>query len=195
LRKETVDPLLKEEAYCCAKEIKEGKVLLYPAETLWGLGCDALNIDAIKRIFEIKKRREDKSLITLVSSWRMLQNIVPEIPKMAEEILELSNDPITIVYPKTSTAYQHLSSENGKIAIRLVESGFVHELIQRAKSPLISTSANWSGENSSGLFEGIPQEIIEAADYCANPDLPYEMTGKPSKMIKIEIDGRIEILR
>ena len=195
MRKERIDSIFIDEAKLCANEVKNGKVLLYPAETLWGLGCNALNLDAIKRIFEIKKRPNDKSLITLVSSWRMLQNVVSEIPKIAEDILELSNEPITLIYPKANSAYKHLSSENGNIAVRLIESGFVSEIIERARTPLISTSANLSGEKNSGQFNDIPQELIDELDYVANPDLPFEMTGKASKVIKVEMDGRIEILR
>ena len=195
MKKEKIDSIFIEEAKLCANEIKNGKVLLYPAETLWGLGCNALDIDAVKRIFTIKNRPNDKSLITLVSSWRMLQNVVSEIPQIAEEILELSNEPITIIYPKANSAYKHLSSENGNIAVRLIETGFVSDIIEKTRTPLVSTSANLSGERNSGLFNDIPQELIEDTDYVANPDLPYEMTGKASKMIKIELDGRIEILR
>ncbi len=168
---------------------------MYPAETLWGLGCDALNTGAIKRIFVIKKRPDKKSLIILVSSWRMLQNVVSDIPPMAEEILDLSSEPITIIYPKANQPFRHLSSGNGSIAVRLVERGFVSNIIQRANTPLISTSANISGKSNSGQFGEIPEKLIEETDYVANPDLPYEMTGKSSKMIKIEADGRIQILR
>ena len=160
MKKEKIDSIFIEEAKLCANEVKNGKVLLYPAETLWGLGCNALDIDAIKRIFEIKKRPNDKSLITLVSSWRMLQNVVSEIPQIAEDVLELSNEPITIIYPKANSAYKHLSSENGNIAVRLIESGFVSEIIERARTPLVSTSANLSGEKNMVSILNSRQNIL-----------------------------------
>jgi len=195
LRKETVENPIGSEAKRCAEIVKSGGVLLYPAETLWGIGCDAGNKEAINRIYKIKKRSESKSLITLVSSWRMLQNVVSEIPVMAEEILELSDEAITIIYPKANVNYRHLTSEDGKIAVRLVETGFVSDLINRIRRPLISTSANIGGEINGGSFEDIPKEITKAVDVIPNPELHYKMSQKPSKMISVELDGRIKVLR
>ena len=195
MRRETIDNSLIKEAGNCAAKVKSGGIILYPADTLWGLGCDATNEGAIEKIFIIKQRSGNKSLITLVSSWRMLQNVVAEIPVMAEDILELSNEPLTIIYPKANNSYQHLTSKDGKIAVRLIESGFAAELINRLRTPLISTSANLSGKTTNGRFEDVPKEILDVVDCIANPILPYKMTGQPSKMMKIEVDGRIEILR
>ncbi len=195
MRRETIDPSLLEEAKRCALEISEGGSILYPAETLWGLGCIAEDIKSVERIKEIKKRPDNKSLITLVSSYRMLQNVVSQIPSMAEEIIEMSDDAVTIIYPAANTKFQHLCSEDGKIGVRLVEKGFPNYLIEKTRKPLISTSANISGQTTSGSFNDIPDEIINQVDCIANPDLPYEMTGKSSKVILIEMDGRVKILR
>ena len=195
MRRETVDPALLEEAKRCASELSNGGTILYPAETLWGLGCIASDKDSVNKVKQIKKRPDNKSLITLVSSYRMLQNVVAQIPPMADDILENSQGGITIIYPEANPAFQHLTSEDGKIGVRLVEKGFANLLMEKLRQPLVSTSANFSGEKSAFSFNDINNEIVEQVDCIANPDLPYEMTGTASKVILVEMDGRIKILR
>lgn len=195
MRKEAIDPLIFEEAKRCALSIKNGEILIFPSETLWGIGCSALNKVAIEKINLIKKRSEGKSFISLVSSWRMLQNVVKIIPPVAEELIEVTDRPITIVYPEANDAFKHLCSENGEIAVRLIESGFPFLMIEKAGQPVISTSANISGNASSESLSDIPEEIIASVDYIANEKLNYNLSGKASSIIKVELNGSIKILR
>jgi L-threonylcarbamoyladenylate synthase len=195
LKRETIDPEIFLEAKRCSDCLKQGGVLLYPADSLWGLGCDALNKEAIERISNIKQRPGEKHFITLISDWRMLQNVVSDIPDLAGDLLDIATEPLTIIYPAVTAAFAHLASENGKIAVRLIEAGFAHEVLKQLRRPLISTSANLSGQKSALNFNDIPDEIVTAVDCTANPNLPYELTGKASKLIELEADGRIKVLR
>lgn len=195
MREETIDPLIRREAKRCATEITEGKLLLYPSDTLWGLGCDASNKSAINRLKQVKNRAENKSFITLVNSWRMLNNVVAEIPPLAEDILALSTEPLTIIYPKATNAFAHLTSEDGKIAVRLVEKGFAADLMSFLHKPVISTSANQSGEKHATSIYNVPDIISEKIECKADPNLNYVMTGKPSRVILLENDGRFKIIR
>ena len=195
MRKEAIDPLIFEEASRCAQSIKKGEILIFPSETLWGIGCSALNKDAIEKINQIKRRSEGKSFITLVSSWRMLQKVVKHIPPIAEELIEVSDKPITIIYPEANDTYKHLCSENGEIAVRLIEKGFPFMLIEKAAQPVISTSANISGNASSKALSEIPEEIISQVDCIAKETLNYDLIGKASSIVKIGENGSIKILR
>lgn len=195
MRREAIDPLIFEEAKRCAQSIKNGEILIFPSETLWGIGCSALNKDAIEKINQIKKRSAGKSFITLVSSWGMLQKVVKHIPPIAEELIEVSDQPITIIYPEANNSYKHLCSDTGEIAVRLIEKGFPFIMIEKAGQPVISTSANISGNASSKSLRDIPEEIITNVDYIANERLSYNLSGKASSIIKIGLNNSIKILR
>lgn len=174
--------------------LKNGGTLLYPTDTIWGLGCDARNIDAVKKIFEIKKRDSQKSMIILVESEKRLQDLV-EVPEMAWEIIDLSEKPITIVYESPKSLPKELLAEDGSIGIRLVKNDFCKRLITKLNSPLVSTSANLSGAKSPLRFSDISPEIVNAVDYAVQ-DFRNEIskyTG--SSVIKIWKDNRIKILR
>lgn len=173
--------------------IKNGKVILYPTDTVVGLGCDATNIEAINRIFDIKKRPQNKSLILLVSSDAMLNRYVEEVPELAWDIIDCSDKPTTIVYSNPKNLPKEALAEDGSIAIRIVRDGFCNKLIHKLNKPIVSTSANLAGASTPSTVKEVSKQILEQVDYIV--DLPNTSTNKSSSIIKIELDGTIKIIR
>ena len=174
--------------------LKSGGTILYPTDTIWGIGCDATNIDAIEKIFEIKKREKTKSMIILVESEKRLQDLV-DVPEMAWEIMDLSEKPVTIIYDHPRNLPKELLAEDGSIGIRLVKNDFLKKLISKLNKPLVSTSANFSGEKSPMKFSDISHEIVDAVDFVVeeNQDKVSEYSG--SSIIRVWSDGRIKVIR
>ena len=174
--------------------LKSGGTILYPTDTIWGIGCDATNVEAINKIFEIKKRDQNKSMIILVESEKRLQEIV-DVPEMAWEIMELSEKPVTLIYDNPKGLPQEMLAEDGSIGIRLVKDLYLKKIITKLNSPLVSTSANFSGEKSPMKFSDISKEIVNAVDFVAeeNQDKISEFSG--SSVIRLWNDGRIKVLR
>ena len=174
--------------------LKSGGTILYPTDTIWGIGCDATNIDAINKIFEIKKREKNKSMIILVESAKRLQDLV-EVPEMAWEIMDLSEKPVTLIYDNPKGLPKEILAEDGSIGIRLVDDLFLKKIIRKLNKPLVSTSANFSGEKSPMKFSDISKELVNAVDFVAeeNHDKISEFSG--SSVIRIWNDGRIKVLR
>ncbi len=174
--------------------LKDGGTILYPTDTIWGLGCDATNVQAIQKIAEIKGRDASKSFIILVESEKRLQELV-EVPEMAWEIIDLSEKPVTLVYNNPRGLPAELLATDGSIGIRLVKTPFLRKLISGVNKPIVSTSANLSGEKSPRSFADISQEVIEAVDTVATEgrDTVSEYSG--SSVIRIWADGRIKVLR
>ncbi|NQY08591.1 MAG: Sua5/YciO/YrdC/YwlC family protein [Flavobacteriales bacterium] len=173
--------------------LNSGKTLLYPADTLWGLGCDANNSDSIEQINTIKSRITDGYII-LVSDIEMLKSIVGEISEPITDIITNSNRPTSIIYPKSNNLAQNATKKDGSVAIRVVSSGFCHQLIKKFKKPIISTSANISGKPAPNSFNKIDQFILSAVDHVVN--LPHEKIGAiPSMIIKVGEDGSAEVIR
>ena len=174
--------------------LKSGGTILYPTDTIWGIGCDATNIDAIEKIFEIKKREKTKSMIILVESEKRLQDLV-DVPEMAWEIMDLSEKPVTIIYDHPRNLPKELLAEDGSVGIRLVKNDFLKKLISKLNKPLVSTSANFSGEKSPMKFSDISQEIVDAVDFVVeeNQDKVSEYSG--SSIIRVWSDGRVKVIR
>lgn len=174
--------------------LKSGGTILYPTDTIWGIGCDATNVEAINKIIEIKKRDKSKSMIILVESEKRLQDLV-DVPEMAWDIMELSEKPVTLIYDNPKGLPKELLAEDGSIGIRLVDDLFLKKIITKLNKPLVSTSANFSGQKSPMKFSDISQEIINAVDFVAeeNHDKIAEFSG--SSVIRVWNDGRIKILR
>ncbi len=174
--------------------LKAGGTLLYPTDTIWGIGCDATNIEAINKIFEIKKREKNKSMIILVESSKRLEDLV-DVPEMAWDIMDLSEKPVTLIYDNPKGLPQELLAEDGSIGIRLVDDLFLKKIISKLNKPLVSTSANFSGQKSPMKFSDISREIIKAVDFVAeeNHDKVSEYSG--SSVIRIWSDGRIKVIR
>ncbi len=174
--------------------LKNGGTILYPTDTIWGIGCDATNIDAINKIFEIKNREKNKSLIILVESEKRLQDLV-DVPEMAWEIIDLSEKPVTFIYDNPKNLPKELLAEDGSIGIRLVKDEFCKKLIGKLNKPLVSTSANFSGEKPPLKFADISLEIIKSVDYVVEENHDKVSTYGGSSIIKIWKDNRIKIIR
>ncbi len=174
--------------------LKAGGTILYPTDTIWGIGCDATNAEAIRKIFEIKKREPSKSMIILVESEKRLQELV-EVPEMAWEIIDLSEKPVTIVYDHPQGLPAELLAEDGSIGIRLVKDDFLRKLISKLNKPLVSTSANFSGDPSPVKFSDIASELVSAVDYAVEEHRDRVSIYSGSSVIRIWQDGRVKVLR
>lgn len=174
--------------------LKNGGTILYPTDTIWGIGCDATNLEAIEKIFEIKKRDKSKSVIILVESEKRLQDLV-DVPEMAWEIIDVSEKPVTIVYENPRNLPKELLAQDGSIGIRLVKNEFCKKLISKLNKPIVSTSANLSGEKSALKFSDISEEIVNAVDYAVEQDRDVVSKYSGSSVIKIWSDNRIKVLR
>ncbi len=177
------------------KVLREGGVILYPTDTVWGLGCDARNSRAVRRIFEIKRRSEAKALITLVDSLAALERVVDEVPEVAAQLAELSDSPVTIIYDRGRGVAPELLAADGSIGVRLTREPFSAALCRSLRGPLVSTSANVSGEPTPMDFSSIPSEILEAVDYVCTSRRNEAPATKSSSVIKISEGGVFKILR
>ncbi|TDX87210.1 L-threonylcarbamoyladenylate synthase [Epilithonimonas xixisoli] len=174
--------------------LRSGGTILYPTDTIWGIGCDANNIEAIQKIFDIKKREANKSLIILVESEKRLQDLV-DVPEMAWQIMDVSEKPVTIVYENPKNLPKELLAEDGSIGIRLVKNDFCKKLITKLNKPLVSTSANLSGQKSPLKFSDISDEIKNSVDYIVE-EFHDEVSKFPgSSVIKVWNNSQIKILR
>lgn len=175
--------------------LKNGGIILYPTDTIWGLGCDATNEKAVARIYEIKKRSDSKSLVTLACDMDMICKYVKEIPSMAVTLEEVKDKPLTIIYPQGIGLAPNVTAEDGSVAIRIPLHEFCIELIKRFRRPIVSTSANISGEPSPVYYEDIPGEILKEADWTADPIYEEGSTHKASSIIKLGINNEVKIIR
>ncbi len=177
------------------KVMRQGGVIVYPTDTIWGIGCDARNSQAVKRVFEIKQRADSKALITLVGDEASLERTVEEVPDVAWQLIEASDRPTTIVYDKGIGVATELLGEDGSIAVRLTREPFSAQLCQRMRGPVVSTSANVSGQPSPARFSDIPQAILDAADYVCASRRNEAPQPVPSMIIKIGGSGLFKIIR
>ena len=174
--------------------VKNGGTILYPTDTVWGIGGDATNPEVVEKIYQIKERKPEKSMLILVDGYKMLQEYVEEIPHEIWEILEKSIEPTTIIYDNPKNLPENLLAPDGSIGIRIVKRGFVKDLIKATGKPLISTSANITGENTPKNFDEISKDILQRVDYIVN--LHRQTTGnKASRIIKWTKEKGIEIIR
>lgn len=174
--------------------IKKGGLLLYPTDTVWGIGCDATNAEAISKIFKLKQREESKALICLVSDFKMLNYYVEEIPEVAYDILKYATKPTTIIYDNPIRIAENLVAQDNTLAIRVTKDPFCKQLIQKLKRPLVSTSANVSGEPTPRNFQEISETIKNSVDYLVNLP-PKQKNTSPSTIIKLSLDGGVKIIR
>lgn len=181
--------------------LRKGGVILYPTDTVWGLGCDATNPEAVARIYEIKKRSDSKSLVLLASDLDMVARYIREIPDMAIQLVEVNDKPMTIIYPGALTGQEcrglahNTVAQDGSVGIRIPVVDFCRDLVHRFGRPIVSTSANISGEPTPRKFADIPQQIKDAVDFIVDPSLERSSTGSASSIIKVGLDGTIDIIR
>lgn len=172
----------------------ERKTILYPTDTIWGLGCDATNDDACKRLHALKNRPANKSFIVLVDSFNMLERYIPEFPEVCYELIDFATRPLTIIYPHARGLSPEVLAEDGSVGIRLTNDRTCLNLIRALKKPLVSTSANLSGEQAPTCYDDISQEIKEGVDAIVLDRLEEKMT-RPSQIIKIGLDGSVQVIR
>lgn len=175
--------------------LRTGGVILYPTDTIWGLGCDALNPQALARINEIKGRDAGKNAIILLENDNQLQSYVEEVPEVAYELIEYTDRPLTIVYSGAKNLPEQLIAEDGSIGIRIVNHPFCSQLIQRFRRPIVSTSANFSGQASPRNFLEIDPDILDQVDYVVQYGQDNPELGQASIIMKLEPGGRFEFLR
>lgn len=176
------------------EEIKKGATLLYPTDTTFGIGCDATNMDAVHKIYEIKNRPDSKSLIILVDSEARLQNIV-DVPALAWDIMDMSEKPVTIIYDNPRNLPKELIAEDNTIAIRLTKDLLCKKIIGKINAPLVSTSANLSGEPNPQNFEMISQKIKDEVDFILDECRNFTPRFTASSIIKLSEDGRVKVIR
>ncbi len=175
--------------------LKNGGVVLYPTDTIWGIGCDATNPEAVKRIYQIKKREDSKSMLVLMENPALLDRYVEEVPEVAWDLIEITTTPLTVIYLGAKNLAKNLIAEDGSIGIRFTKEAFTSQLLQRLRRPLVSTSANISGEKSPAFFDEISDEIKDAVDYIVEFRQDDTTVAQPSSIIKLGPGGQIDILR
>ncbi|PCJ23981.1 MAG: threonylcarbamoyl-AMP synthase [Flavobacteriales bacterium] len=185
---------MKEEIHNCIKILNAGGLILYPTDTVWGIGCDATNEIAVNKIFKLKQREDSKSLIVLVANDGMLNKHVATVPELAWDIIDIAKKPTTIIYDEAINIAKNVIAEDKSIAIRMVKEGFSHQLIFNLRKPIISTSANISGFNTPLSFNEISNQIKDNVDFIV--DAQFD-TGNmtPSSLIKLGLNGAVEIIR
>lgn len=175
--------------------LRSGGTIIYPTDTLWGIGCDATDDEAVQQVIDLKKRVSKDGMIILVDDPKMIKNYVEEIPKEALDILKKEKDPVTIIYPKAKNLPSNLIAEDGSVGIRITKNEFCKELIRRFKKPLVSTSANYSGTDAPASFKDIDVNLICDVDYVVKWEQENENNTGPSKIIKISENGTKEVIR
>jgi L-threonylcarbamoyladenylate synthase len=175
--------------------LRKGGIILYPTDTIWGLGCDPTNESAVNSIFRLKSREENKSLIILADGISMIERYVKDVPEIAFELIEVSDTPLTIIYPSGKNLAPGVCSEDGSIAIRICNEEFCSELISRFRKPIVSTSANFSGKLSPANFSEIDANLISKVDFVVKYRQDDRSKNSSSPVIKINKDGTIAIIR
>ncbi|HDR50345.1 MAG TPA: threonylcarbamoyl-AMP synthase [Mariniphaga anaerophila] len=175
--------------------LKSGGVILYPTDTIWGIGCDATNPEAVARIYQIKQREDSKSMLVLMENPALLERYVNDVPEIAWDLVEISTTPLTVIYPGAKNLAYNLIAEDGSIGIRFTKEEFTQKLLQRFRRPIVSTSANLSGQKSPAFFDEISEEIKSQVDYIVEYRQNDVTPAQPSSIIKLWPGGRIDIIR
>lgn len=176
------------------KTLKEGGLILYPTDTVWGIGCDASNPEAVKKIYQLKQREDSKALICLVADDRMLKKYVKKIPEVAFNIFDVADNPITIIYDEAQNLAENLIADDKSIAIRIPNDDFCFQLLRRFNGAIVSTSANISGQPTPKSFKEIAPEVLKGVDYVVNLHRE-KICNKPSSIIKLGNDGKVQVIR
>lgn len=175
--------------------MNRGGVILYPTDTIWGIGCDATSEEAVRKVYEIKRRSDAKALITLIDSEAKLQFYVPDVPDVAWDLIKLSEKPLTIIYDHARNLAPNLLAEDGSAGIRLTREEFSRNLCMRMKRAIVSTSANVSGEPSPRSFSDISPDVLQAVDYVCTSRREESTNPPASSIIKLGAGGLIKVIR
>lgn len=185
---------LTEEINACLKVLEEGGLILYPTDTVWGIGCDATNEDAVRKVYALKNRDDRKALICLVANDAMLGRHVEQVPELAYDIMDLSTKPTTIIYDRPKGIAKNLVAIDNTLAIRVASDKFCQYLINKFRKPIVSTSANVSDEPSPKSFHEISESILKGVQYVVNLQ-PESPNAVPSAIIKLGNDGTVKVVR
>ncbi len=175
--------------------LRKGGVILYPTDTIWGIGCDATDVAAVERIYRIKQREDSKSMLVLLENPNRITSYVSEMPEIAWDLIELSEKPLTIIYDRARNLAPNLLADDGSIGIRITREAFSSRLVERFRKPLVSTSANISGQAAPGAFQDISEEIKMQVDYIVKYRQDDSSKAKPSSIIKLAANGVVTIIR
>lgn len=175
--------------------LRQGGIILYPTDTIWGIGCDATSSSAVEKIFKIKSRSESKSLLVLVDDEQMIERYVREVPEIVYELIAVTDTPLTIIYQNGKNLATGVCSEDGSIGIRICHDEFCQELIRQFRKPIVSTSANFSGKPSPQNFSEIEQSLIDSAGYVVKYRQDDRRKYSASPVISVELNGVIKIIR
>lgn len=186
---------MNEEIKKACQVMREGGVILYPTDTIWGIGCDATNEEAVRRVYKIKRRADSKAMLVLVDSAVKVDFYVQDVPEVAWDLIELADKPLTIIYSGARNLAPNLLAEDGSVGIRVTGEEFSKRLCQQFRKAIVSTSANVSGQPSPQNFSEISEEIKAAVDYIVDYRREETTQAKPSSIIKLDKGGVIKIIR
>ncbi len=187
--------MIREEVYKALQVLKAGGIILYPTDTIWGIGCDATNEAAVEKIYALKKRPTQKSMIILLDTANKLESYVKEVPAVAFDLIDYAEKPLTVVFSDAKNLAKNLINSDGSIGIRVVKHAFCNALIQQHKKPIVSTSANFSGKPSPSIFSEIDKDIINGVDYVVNIGQEKTVAGTPSTIMRIDARGVFSFIR
>lgn len=179
----------------CLKTLSAGGLILYPTDTVWGIGCDATNAEAVKRVYQLKRRDDNKALIVLIDSVDHLDHYVIDVPMIARELIDVAVKPLTIIYEGAYNLAPNLMGEGESVGIRIPNDEFCHRLCERYGKPIVSTSANVSGQPTATTFAAIDESIVQGVDYAVNYRRDEATPRQPSNIIMLHRDGTFKIIR
>ncbi|TDD98632.1 L-threonylcarbamoyladenylate synthase [Flavobacterium cellulosilyticum] len=185
---------INQEIHNAFETIQQGGIILYPTDTVWGIGCDATNPEAIAKIYKLKQKVEKQGMIVLMNGEKMMYNVFKEIPEVAWQIMDLSEKPTTLILDNPRNVAPNLIAADNTLGIRLIKEPFCFKLLERMKKPLVSTSANVSGKPTPIAFKDISPEILKGVDYVVNLQRE-KIAGKPSTIIKLTNDSQVKVIR
>lgn len=187
--------MFREDIKNACEVLRRGGVILYPTDTVWGLGCDATNEEAVRRVYDIKRRADSKAMLVLVDSEAMVERYVPDVPAVAWDLIEMATRPLTIVFDGARNLADCLTAADGSIGIRVTREEFSRQLCFRFRKAIVSTSANVSGEPAPACFSEVSEEIKQAVDYTVRYRQEETTHPKPSSIIRLGKGGEVKIIR
>lgn len=186
---------MEEDIKSCLEVLRKGGLILYPTDTIWGIGCDATNEEAVKRVYELKRRADNRAMLLLLDNVNQLDHYVVDVPEMAYELLDVAVKPLTIIYDGAYNVAKNLLAEDDSVGIRISHERFSQNLCSRFRKPIVSTSANISGQPSPKTFAEISEEIIKGVDYVVKYRRDDKTPHQASNIIKLSSDGTFKIIR
>ena len=175
--------------------LRKGGLILYPTDTIWGIGCDATNEEAVQRVYTLKQRADNKAMLLLLGNEARLESYVQEVPEIAWSLIEVADRPLTLIYPGARNLAPNLIAEDGSVGIRITREEFSRRLCEQFRRPVVSTSANISGQPAPHTFQEIAEEIKQGVDYIVKYRQDDLTAAQPSSIIKLGAGGLFQIIR